>query len=76
LQKKTPKNKKKKWHTLELTSEFKKIRPPNSDGETKEGEKSWFLNMGKYLHIYYYSRNLMARLTVYQLNGKVVIWWQ
>jgi hypothetical protein len=32
--------------------------------------------MGKYFQIYNYSRNLRARLEIYQLNGKVVIWWK
>jgi hypothetical protein len=55
---------------------LKKIRPPNFDGEMEEGAKSWLLNMGKYFQIYNYSGNLRARLAIYQLNGKDVIWWQ
>ena len=60
LQKRSPKKKKRKWNTNELIGEFKKIRPPNFDGEIEEGEESWLLNMGKYFQIYNYSRNLSA----------------
>jgi hypothetical protein len=74
-QKKSHKNKKKKWHKIELTSGFKKIKPPSFDGGNEEGEESWLLNVGKYFHFCNYSGNLRARLAVYQLNGKVVIWW-
>jgi hypothetical protein len=37
LQKKTHKIKKIKWHSNELSGEFKKIRPPSFDGESEEG---------------------------------------
>jgi hypothetical protein len=35
-----PKTKKIKWHEEELLGEFKKIIPPNFDGEFEEGEES------------------------------------
>jgi hypothetical protein len=75
LQKRSPKNRKRKWHTTELIGEFKKIIPPSFDGETEEGTKSWILNMGKYFQIYNYYGNLRGRLEIYQLNGKAAIWW-
>jgi hypothetical protein len=71
LQRIIPKTKKRKWHEEELLGEFKKIRPPNFDGESEEGAEAWLLNMSKYFQIYNYPRNLKARLVVYQLNGKV-----
>jgi len=54
LQNKPPKTKKRKWHSNELIGEFKKIIPPNFDGETEEGVETWLLNIGKYFHIYNY----------------------
>jgi hypothetical protein len=53
-----------------LFGEFKKIRPPNFDGESEEGEESWLLNMSKYFQIYNYPGNLRARLVVYQVEWK------
>jgi hypothetical protein len=40
-----------KWHEGELLREFKKIRPPSFDGESKEGENYWLPNMSKYFQI-------------------------
>jgi hypothetical protein len=45
LQKTIPKTKEKKWHDNKLFGEFKKIRPPNFDGESEEGVEAWLLNM-------------------------------
>jgi hypothetical protein len=75
LYKKPHNNKKTKWHSNELTGEFKKIRTPIFDGEMEEGAKSWLPNVGKYFHIYNYSGNLRDIFLVYHLNGKYVIWW-
>lgn len=75
-QKITPKENKGKWHEGKLHGEFKKIGPPSFDGESEEGAKAWLLDMSKYFPIYNYSRNVRARLLVFQLNGKPTIWWQ
>jgi hypothetical protein len=76
LQKRSPKNKKKKWHISELTDEFKKTRPANFEGETKEGAEAWLLNMGKYFQIYNYFGNLRDGVEIYKLNGKDAILWK
>jgi len=76
LQKFTPKTKTRKWHEEELLGEFKKIKPPNFDGQYEERAEAWILNMSKYFQIYNYPENLKARLVVYQKNGKYAIWWQ
>jgi len=60
----------------ELQGEFRKIRPPTFEGESEEGAKEWLLNISKYFQLYNYSSNLKARLTILQLNGKALVWWQ
>ena len=51
----------------EISGEFKKIKPPTFNGETKKGEeaKSWLSKMNKYFQIYNYSNQLKARMAVY-----------
>lgn len=38
--------------------------------------EDWLLNMTKYFHVYDYERNLKERLSIYQLQGKVSLWWE
>ena len=44
----------------------------------KRGRKpqSWLSGMKKYFQIYNYSNQLKARMAIYNLMGKVDIWWQ
>lgn len=72
----TPPSKKSKNYETKLEGEFEKVKFPTFDGETKEGVKSWLLNMTKYFQVYNYPSNLKARLVVYQLNSKEALWWQ
>ena len=62
----------------EISGEFKKIKPPTFNGETKKGEEaeSWFSVMKKFFQIYNYSNQLKARMAIYNLTGKAYIWWQ
>jgi len=62
----------------ELTGEFKKIRAPMFNGKVEKGEdaEAWLSGMKKYFHIYNYSDRLKARMEIYNLTGKVDIWWQ
>ena len=62
----------------EISGEFKKIKPPNFNGEMEKGEevKAWLSRMKKYFQIYNYSNWLKARMTIYNLTGKDDIWWQ
>lgn len=70
-----PKTKKRKGFGIELYGEFKKSRPPTFDGELEEGPEAWLLNMGKYFQVYNYPSNLKARLSIFQLNIKITLWW-
>ena len=62
----------------EILGEFKKIKPPNFNGETEKGEESeaWMSRMNKYFQIYNYSSQLKERMAFYNLTGKAYIWWQ
>jgi hypothetical protein len=58
--------------------EFNKDKPPTFDGEIKKGEeeKIWILGLKKYFRVHDYSENLKARISIFNLNGKVSIWWE
>ena len=47
-------------------------------GEIEKGEEveSWLFGMKKYFQIYNYSDELKDKMTIYNLMGKVDIWWQ
>lgn len=60
---------------MELQEEFRKIQPLTFDGEKEEDGEAWIL-MTKYFHVYEYERNLKARLVIYELQGKVTLWWE
>ena len=44
----------------------------------KKGEepKAWFFGMKNYFQIHNYSDELKAKMAIYNLSGKVDIWWQ
>ena len=48
------------------------------NGEVEKGEEveTWLSGMKKYFQIYNYSNRLKARMTIYNLTGKVDIWLQ
>ena len=72
-------SRKKKYNPYEeISGEFKKIKPPTFNGKTKKGEEAeaWMSGMKKYFQIYNYSNQLKARMEIYNLTGKVDIWWQ
>jgi hypothetical protein len=60
-----------------LEGEFKNIKPATFDGESRVGEEdeAWLLDIKKYFQIYNYSNNMKVRMTIYNLKGKVRIWW-
>ena len=69
-------SRKKKYKTYEeISGEFKKIKPPTFNGETKKGEEAeaWLFGMKKYFQIYNYSNQLKARMGIYNLVGKADI---
>ena len=68
--------KKQKGKTVELQGEFKKLRPLMFDGGFEEAVEAWFLNIKIFFQIYSYDDNLRARLGIFQLSGKVALWWK
>ena len=48
------------------------------NGEIEKGEEaeSWLSGMKKYFQIYKYSNELKAKMAIYNLTGKVDIWWK
>ena len=47
-----------------ISGEFKKVKPPTFNGETKKGEEAefWLSGMKKHFQIYNYSNQLKARM--------------
>ena len=41
-----------------------------------EKVEEWLLGMKKPFRVYNYSREMKARLTIYNLNGKAARWWR
>eukprot|EP00253_Pinus_taeda_P011685 PITA_11685 len=61
---------------MELQGEFRKIKPPHFDGESKGAAEAWLINMNKYFQVYEYDRHLKARLDIFQLQAKATLWWE
>ena len=57
---------------------LKNIKPLMFNGEIEKREdvESWLSGMKKYFQIYNYSDELKAKMAIYNLAGKVDIWWQ
>ena len=57
---------------------LKTIKPPIFNGEVEKGEEAnpWLSGMKKYIHIYNYSNESKAKMAIYNMFGKVDIWWQ
>lgn len=69
-----PRNQKKK--KVDLQGEFRNMKPPTFGGEKEEDVEVWLLNMTKYFEVYEYERNIKDELAIYQLQGKVSLWWE
>ena len=56
--------------------EFKKAMASNFNGEIKTGQeaKPWLLGMRKYFQVQDYSRNMKARVAIFNLTGRASIW--
>eukprot|EP00253_Pinus_taeda_P035478 PITA_35478 len=46
------------------------------DGEQEEAAEAWLINMNKYFQLYEYDHNLKAMLAIFELQGKVTLWWE
>ena len=68
----------KRKQVYHLEGEFKNIKLATFDGESNTGEEveAWLLDIKKYFHIYNYSSNMKVKMAIYNLKGKVSIWWQ
>jgi hypothetical protein len=51
---------------------------PTFDGEVKSSEeaKAWLLGLRKYFQVHDYSRNMKARVAIFNMNGRASIWWE
>lgn len=58
--------------------EFRKARLPTFDGTDKVGQEAeaWLLGMERYFKIQEYSKKEKARITIFSLNGRALIWWE
>lgn len=65
-----------KRQRVELQGEFRKIKPAHFDGELEEAVKASLIKMNKYFQLYEYDHNLKAWLAIFQLQGKVTLWWE
>jgi hypothetical protein len=61
----------------ELREEMNKIKPLTFDGEHKKDEdaETQLLGMRKYFQLQNYSSHEEGRIPIYQLKGKVSMWW-
>ena len=50
----------------------------NSRDEFKTGQEAeaWLLGMRKYFQVQDYSRNMKARVAIFNLTGRASIWWE
>lgn len=44
--------------------------------EKSEDVEAWILGMKKLLRFHDYSENMKAKITIFNLKGKVDIWWE
>ena len=72
------KNKKKRRYQNHSRDEFKKARLPTFNGEVKNGQEveARLLGIRKYFQVQDYSRNMKARVAIFNLNGRASIWWK
>jgi hypothetical protein len=72
-------NRKRKKHSKSsIPEEFNKNKLPTFYGEIKNGEEveAWLLVQKKYFKVHDYSKSMKARVTIFNLNVKVTIWWE
>lgn len=61
-----------------MAKEFNKEKPPTFDIKVKKVEEAeaWLLRMKKYFKVHDYSNNMKERVAIFNLKGKVDIWWE
>ena len=72
------KNKKKRCYENHSRDEFKKARLPTFNGKVKNDQeaKAWILGMRKYFQVQDYLGNMKARVAIFNLTGRALIWWE
>ena len=70
-------NKRKRHYRNSSCDEFKKERPPTFNGEIQNDQEAeaWLLKMRKYFKVQDYSRNMKARVAIFNLTGRESMWW-
>ena len=71
-------NQRRRCYQNHSRDEFKKARTPTFNGEVKTGQEAeaWLPRMKKYFQVQYYSGNMKARVSIFDLNGRASIWWE
>ena len=71
-------NERKRRYKNHSRDEFKKAMPPTFNGEINNGQEAeaWLLGMRKYFQVQDYSRNMKARVSIFNLSGREFIWWE
>ena len=71
-------NQRRKHYQNNSRDEFKKARPPTFNGEIKNGQEAeaCLLGMRKYFQVQDYSRNMKARVAMFNFTGRASIWWE
>lgn len=41
-----------------------------------QDEEAWFLGMNKFFKLHDYSKNMKARISTFNVKGKIDIWWE
>ena len=67
--------KKRRFTRDELVLELRRIKPPNFDGEVKQGEdvRACLLGLKNFFQLHHYASNVEARVSIYHLQDNVSI---
>ena len=70
--------KRNRHHRDRSRDEFRKAKHPTFDGEVKIGQEAeaWLIGIKKSFQVHDYSRNMKARVAIFNLNGRASIWWE
>ena len=71
-------NQRRRRYQNQSRCEFKKERPPTFNGEIKNGREAEAQIQGirKYFQVQDYSRNMKARVSIFNLTGRASIQWE
>ena len=74
----SPRGRRKNRYQNHSQDEFKKAKSPTCNGEvnTSQEDEAWLLGIRKYLQDQDYSRNMKARVAIFNMTGRESIWWE